>query len=80
MSLAQALAAHTPSKPGPKCAIYRLFQELDPDDAAALTEALADKNRWPHVDLARRLRAEGYDVGRDSVSRHRKGDCACGTR
>ena len=80
MSLAQALAAHTPNMRGPQCSVARLLESMPDDDREVTVAALADPNRWGHAALTRILRDEGYVVGRDSLSRHRKGDCACGTR
>lgn len=80
MSLAQALATAPKPKPGPKCAVFRARQQMDGDDLAAFDTALDDVETYGHLRLYRILRAEGYDIGRDAISRHRAGECACGPR
>ena len=80
MSLAQALAATPKPKPGPKCAVHRILQTMTPEDADTLRAALTDTATFGHLRLFRALRALHFDLGRDAISRHRAGECACGPR
>lgn len=86
MSLAQALAAQA-TKKGPDCSIATILANLPPDEAQVLIDALnAPQTVWPHAAIARALGDEtemgehAVRVLPTTVGRHRKGDCACGTR
>ena len=78
MALADALADAT-RKPGPTCTFGRVIATLNDDDRAALAhyDALPDTTA---AMIVRALAAEGHRVNRGPVERHRRGDCACGTR
>jgi thioesterase domain-containing protein len=84
MSLAQALAAQVQTK-GPECSVAVLLRSLPPDDAATLeTVMAANQLEWPHTKIAEAL-ADKTHMGDHAVkmqaytiSRHRKGKCACG--
>lgn len=78
MSLAQALAAES-GRPGPICTVATLLAALPPEDAATLTEALASP-LYTSAKIERALRAEGHRIAAQTLGRHRKGECACGTR
>lgn len=78
MALADAIRNAT-RKPGGKCTIATLYEQLDSMDAEALTSALADP-RIPASAILRALTAEGHEVTRAPVERHRRGECACGPR
>ena len=78
MSLAQALAAQV-SKPGPPCTVAVLIEQLPPEDVTVLTDALASP-LWTNAKIARALKAEGHGIAAQTLGRHRKGECACGTR
>ena len=74
MNLAASLAKHAPTLKGPRCTVCQLLSDLDDANAAVLHAALADAN-YTHNGIARALRAEGYQVGAGTISRHRKGEC-----
>lgn len=74
MNLAASLAAHGRTLKGPRCTVCHLLSDLDDGNAKVLRDALADPN-YTHNGIARALRAEGYQVGASTISRHRKGEC-----
>ena len=82
MALADALATVLATKPGPKCMIDRLFSILEPDERADYVALLAD-DRYSANTVVKAVNLELKDrfkVGRSSVERHRRGECACGSR
>lgn len=76
MSLSKALETERTSAiyRGPRCSLCLLASELPKDEGKALAEALAD-SMMTHAAITRALRAEGYDIGVNTVTRHRKGEC-----
>jgi hypothetical protein len=38
---------------------------------------IGTSGRPTNVDMAKALRAEGYDVSNNAVDRHRRGECSC---
>ena len=79
MALADALATVLAIKPGPACRVSRLLDSLTPADRPDYVAALADDN-LSCVTIVRAFGIEGHTIGRSSVERHRRGDCACGSR
>lgn len=75
MTLAAALEQHKPTRKGPRCSMCDLLDRLDKRDHAALADALADSS-FTHAAIARALRAEGMHMLPETVSRHRRGECA----
>lgn len=74
MGLKEALAAQTRTRPGFRCSVCKLLDDLTPEDGDALRAALRD----PQVQgsqIARALMSEGHDVKQNTVTRHRRGDC-----
>ena len=61
-----------------QCTVTRAISNLKPADREAAVKALADGSVM-HSTLARVLTqyAKGVKVTSQSVSRHRRGDCAC---
>jgi hypothetical protein len=76
MAFAEALSKQV-KKPGTRCAIAVVLDAMEPADAEELSDALVDAT-WAHAQIHRALKAEGHDLAASTVSRHRKGDCACG--
>jgi hypothetical protein len=74
LSLDAFTAASNPS--WPKCPIVRIFDVLDPKDAAVLTAALADRD-VTHAAIANVLTSNGHRIVQDAVGRHRRGACSC---
>lgn len=75
MSLASKLENYAPSK---KCSTNSWLVTLSEEDRQAAQEALADEN-WSTLSLHKILRSEGYPLNADTLRKHRKGECACGT-
>ena len=74
MGLKDALEAERRQRPGFRCSVCKLLDDLPADDAEALREALRD----PQVQgsqIARALQSEGHEVKQNTVTRHRRGDC-----
>ena len=76
MSLADRLAEERVVRKGPPCRVHVILAGLNDRDRLALAAALAD----PAMGSGRildDLRAEGYPLSRETLARHRRGDCAC---
>jgi len=76
VSLADLIQAEI-KKPGTKCGIEAVYEQLDETDAATLHEVMASK--VAHVVIYRALAKQGIEIGRSVVERHRKRECACVT-
>lgn len=75
MKFSEALAAETYLQ-GPPCSVSMVMEQLDADDKAALTTALASGAQLSAI--ARALNQIGYRISPHTLGRHRKGDCRCG--
>lgn len=79
MSLRQTLEAEkAASRKGPPCGMSVVEARLAPDDLAALREYLADRDNVTTAAITRALAADGHRVGKNTVERHRRGECICG--
>lgn len=65
--------------PGFACSIALIQDQLSGSDRAELDTVLADR-ALSAAAIARVLTAEGHVVRQQTVARHRRGDCSCGTR
>jgi len=75
MSLAKTLEEHrTRFEPKP-CPFVILHNSLSDEDKKALD--LAITNKYPDINIATALRAEGYRIAEVSISQHRRGVCRC---
>lgn len=76
-----AILGRQPKGPGPLCTVTRALKALPPDQAAKVQRAL-DSPEIQHQAIYRAINQMGLEfrVGKDSVGRHRIGDCACGRR
>lgn len=75
MGLKEALEAAAQTRPGYRCTVCTLLDDLEPDEATLLRDALRDplvKGSW----IARALQAEGHEIKQNTVTRHRRGDCS----
>jgi hypothetical protein len=61
---------------GPRCTFGKLLERLDPKDRAVLEAALQDPD-VKHTRIAEVLAGAGHKMKSHTVSRHRKGECAC---
>jgi len=74
MSLAAALQAEA-AKPARqrRCRVCNLLASLAKDEAAALREALADREQFGHTSIERALESEGFfGIADQMVARHRR--------
>ena len=80
MSLEALLAAEA-NKPGPYCTVARALATMSKKDAATLVEAFSN-NAHTTSAIARAVNKLGlpFTIGLHAVTRHRKGECACGRR
>lgn len=70
MALADTLTKRPPQTPRPT-KLTRILNTVQGKDKAALEAALANPS-WTATDIARELRAEGYDVGEHTIRRYRR--------
>jgi hypothetical protein len=75
VSLSDLIAAER-KLPGTKCTISHILTKLNKADAATLTNALTDKSVTT-AQLHRALLKAGHQLGRETVNRHRRGECTC---
>lgn len=66
-----------PSRDKHDCKLNRLMESLEPSDKSILTNALNDQVKWSTHALHVALRKKGFEIGYQSIYRHRKGACAC---
>ena len=68
-----------PIGPGPLCTVTKALKALPPEQAVKVQRAL-DNPDIGHQTIYRAINQMGLEfrVGKDSVGRHRIGDCACG--
>ena len=78
LTLREAEALVPIVKKGPMCSVALIRAGMDDDELRTLDGWLAlPKEEMPHTRLGRILRTAGYEIGRDSVVRHRNGECGC---
>lgn len=75
MPLAEKLNTPTRRQPGTPCSVAELLAKLNNDDRAALHAALDSRQSSSEIYWA--LRDEGHTVGKQTIGRHRRGDCRC---
>lgn len=74
MSLADALAAQDAAT-ARTCKLFQVMQDLDPEDAAALTAAM--ESSMSSQKIQRALRDIAVSISDSTIKMHRRGDCAC---
>jgi hypothetical protein len=72
-------AAATARGPGSQCVVGTILRSLPESDAADLLEVMGDRTISATV-IARVLADRDIRVNHQSIGRHRRGDCCCGTR
>lgn len=76
-----SLADHKPPAPmhGKPCSIGSLLDQLDGAELAAFESMLGapESPGWPAAAVWEACRAEGYEIGLQSVNRHRGRRCRC---
>ena len=66
-----------PPKKPLQCKLSRLRETLEKSDQKILDEAVANTEDWPTETLVRELRKHGFELGRETLRAHRRGDCLC---
>lgn len=76
-----ALANKKPPKSmhGLPCSVGELLNNLEGDELAALKTMLGtpEQRGWSATAIWQACRDEGYEIGLQSVNRHRGGKCRC---
>lgn len=79
MGIKDRLLAEPAQYPRSVCRVCTILTQLDKDDAEFLTANFAksrdDQSRYSDAKIADILTDEGFSVGIQSVSRHRRGQC-----
>lgn len=78
MTLADALASAERTAPGPRCGVAKVLETLGEADRKTFLAAL-DNPAVEASTLSRALRNEGIRLGYQTINRHRRGDCWCGS-
>lgn len=76
MALADRLNSTPQRLPGLPCSIGALEDRLDGPERDAL-DAMLHQLGWSAERIYTALSAEGYDVGRQTINRHRSRACRC---
>lgn len=76
MALADRLQSTPQRLAGLPCSIGALEDRLDGDEREAL-DSMLHKLGWSAERIYAALTAEGYDVGRQTINRHRSRSCRC---
>lgn len=63
--------------PKPNCAAMAALESLTEKDRVLFVAAFAHP-KVPHAKIVERFSDRGVNIGKDAISRHRKGSCACG--
>ena len=79
MSLSDRVKTPPRRNTGFDCSVGRLLDTLEDDELAALIEMLGtpEKRGWSQSDIYDALTAEGHEVGRQTINRHRAQACRC---
>lgn len=76
-----ALADKTPppSMHGLPCSVGELLNTLEGEELAAFNRMLGTREQrgWPATAIWQACQDEGYQIGLQSVNRHRGGKCRC---
>lgn len=79
MSLRDTLDAEkAAARKGPPCGMFVLLGNLDKADAEVLREYLGDREKVTTAVIHRALLREGHRLGKNTIERHRRGECSCG--
>ena len=76
MALADRVKTTAPNMAGMPCSVGVLLDTLTGDELAALKHMLASRS-WSQAMVWKALTDEGYEVGMQSINRHRGGKCRC---
>lgn len=79
MALSERLAEPPKPKHGTPCSVGALLDRLEGGERDALLTMLGtpEQRGWPQDAIYDALTGEGYEVGRQSINRHRGRKCRC---
>lgn len=79
MALSERIAERREPSGGTPCSVGILIAQLDPEELDAFNLMLGTRERrgWTEGEIYEALTAEGYEVARRSINRHRGGNCRC---
>lgn len=79
MALTDRIKERPETTTGKPCSVGVLISQLDPKELAALRVMLGtpEQRGWSEGEIYDALTAEGYEVARQSINRHRGGRCRC---
>jgi len=85
MPLKESLNRLDPDRRPHTCSVFLLFKTLEPEDAAALKEAIEmvrssrdqPGNRFTSTWIAEALKSEGHVLGVTTIRRHVRRECRC---
>jgi hypothetical protein len=67
------------TRKGPRCGVSLALIDMPKDIAAKLNAAMANPHA-PSTKIAEAAAELGYRIPADTVQRHRRGACSCGSR
>ena len=76
MALSERLETPPKRAPGSPCSVGALLDKLDADEASALEQMMGPLG-WSASRIYEALAAEGHEVGRQTIGRHRSRACRC---
>ena len=76
MALAEKLDDAPHGMSGKPCSIGELLANLPPDEAAALNRMMHELG-WSQARIYEAATSEGYQIGRQTINRHRSRGCRC---
>jgi hypothetical protein len=62
---------------GKPCKVGQILNDLEPEDAHILDEALKNMTDWSNRALAHALQARGIQITTDTIRAHRLNTCPC---
>lgn len=76
MALSERLKTTPQRQPGLPCSVGALLDTLPADEAGALEQMMGPLG-WSASRIYEALAAEGHEVGRQTIGRHRSRACRC---
>jgi hypothetical protein len=76
VALSDRIKTPAPGMNGSPCSVRVLLDTLQGDELDALNYMLGSRD-WSQAMVWKALTDEGYEVGQQSINRHRGGKCRC---
>lgn len=80
MGLLEDLTTIGSYRTGGRCAIGRIYHNLIETEGRDVADTFAERCRDQSIDqtsLVAVMRAHGHELGKNTLARHRRGDCLC---